>query len=172
MDKRKENLIAECFRQEESCLYTSAGLYIWQKRSRMWKNIFIVAPIILGGIATSQILSESENVLVSYIAAGLTLLAGFFPAIYEALGMDMRVREIGASAAEFNNLKDRFRVLATVKAFSEFDEFDAAFEQLIDRMDAARSASPPLPEWCFEAARKKIEGGDYSFSVDERNPAS
>lgn len=166
-DQRVKNLIAECLRQEESCLYTSAGLYIWQKRSRMWKNLFIVAPIILGGVASSQILSESDDKITSYAAAGLALLAGFFPAIYEALGMDMRVREIGASAAEFNNLKDRFRVLATVKAFSEFEEFDAAFEQLMDRMDAARSAAPPLPEWCFEKARQKIEGGDYAFKVDD-----
>ena len=167
-DERTENLIAECLRQEESCLYTSAGLYIWQKRSRVWKNIFIVAPIVLGGVASSQILSDSDNKLTSYAAAGLALLAGFFPAIYEALGMDMRVREIGASAAEFNNLKDRFRVLATVKAHSEFEEFDAAFEQLMDRMDAARSTSPPLPEWCFEKARLKIEGGDYAFKIDEK----
>lgn len=147
-------------------MYTSAGLYIWQKRSRLWKNIFIIAPIVLGGLASSQILGKSEAAWTSYTAAGLALLAGFFPAIYEALGMDMRVREIGASASEFTNLRDRFRQLASIRAHSEFDEFNAAFEQLMDRMDAARSTSPPLPEWCFEAGRKKIENGDYSFKAD------
>ena len=169
IDEKTKNLIDECLKQEESCRYTTAGLYIWQKRSRMWKKIFIVAPIILGGIASSQILRESDDRIVSYAAAVLSLLAGFFPAIYEALGMDMRVREIGASAAEFNNLRDRFRVLAKVTSHSDFEEFKASFEQLMDRMDAARSASPPMPERCFEKARKKIKRGDYSFDADEQN---
>lgn len=166
-DRRVQELVRECKRQEESCAYTSAGLYIWQKRSRRWKTTFIVAPIILGGIASSQIVSDIPGGWTSYGAAGLALLAGFFPAIYEALGMDMRVREIGASATEFTNLRDRFRQMAAIHVQSEFDEFSPAFEQLMDRMDAARSASPPLPEWCFKEAQQKMNSGDYKFAVDE-----
>ena len=142
-------------------------LYIWQKRSRLWKNVFVVAPIVLGGLASSQILSEPQDVWLSYTAAALALLAGFFPAIYEALGMDMRVNEIGASATEFTNLRDRFRQMAAINTHSEFDEFHAGFTQLMDRMDAARTVAPPLPEWCFEKAREKISKGDYDFEVDE-----
>ena len=48
-----------------------------------------------------------------------------------------------------------------------FEELNPAFDQLMDRMDAARSASPPLPESFFEKGRKKIKGGDYDFVVDE-----
>lgn len=168
-DPRIEALVQECRRQEESCLYTSSGLYIWQKRSRLWKNVFIIAPIILGGTASSQIITGNEAAWATYVAAGLALLAGFFPAIYEALGMDMRVREIGQSAAEFTNLKDRFRQMGNIRAYAEFEEFNAAFEQLMDRMDAARKVSPPLPEWCFEKARKKINSGDYHFDADEKH---
>lgn len=98
-DQRVVEHIKECKRQEESCAYTAVGLYIWQKHSQRWKTSFIVAPIILGGLASSQILIDTPGSWTSYAAAGLALLAGFFPAIYEALGMDMRVREIGASPA-------------------------------------------------------------------------
>ncbi|ATF16990.1 SLATT domain-containing protein [Phaeobacter gallaeciensis] len=167
-DKRVLELTKECKRQEESCAYTAAGLYIWQKRSRFWKSLFIVAPIILGGIATSQILTDLQHAWAPLIAASLALLAGFFPALYEALGMNLRVSEIGASAAEFTNLRDRFRQMATVHSHSDYEEFRSAFEQLMDRMDAARTSSKPLPEWCFKEARKKIEAGDYSFEVDEK----
>lgn len=167
MDERVEEIVKECKRQEESCLYTSAGLYIWQKRSQFWKNIFIVAPIILGGLASSQIIRDAPMSWMTYVAAGLALLAGFFPAIYESLGMDMKVREIGTSASEFTNLRDRFRQFAAIRAKSTFDEVFPAFEQLMDRLDAARGNSPPLPEWCFEAARRKIEKGDYSFKADK-----
>lgn len=167
-DQRIRELVKECKRQEESCAYTAVGLYIWQKRSRVWKTSFIVAPIILGGLASSQLVVDMPGSWTAYAAAGLALLAGFFPAIYEALGMDMRVREIGTSATEFTNLRDRFRQMAAIHAQSPFDEFKSAFEQLMDRMDAARSSSPPLPEWCFKEAQKKLSSGDYDFAVDDK----
>src|ERR1700724_83127 len=54
-DERRQELIKGCERQGESCRYTAAGLYIWQKRARLWRNGFVIAPIILGGLASSQI---------------------------------------------------------------------------------------------------------------------
>ena len=166
-DQKVSELIKECLRQEESCKYTAAGLYSWQKCARFWKNVFIVAPIILGGLASSQILTDNNETWKSVAAAGAALLAGFFPAIFEALGMDMRVREIGKAASEFTNLRDRFRQLANLGAHMEFEELNAAFEQVMDRMDAARTTSPPLPESFFQRGRDKIIRGDYDFDVDE-----
>lgn len=165
-DERIEALVRECRRQEESCLYTSSGLYQWQKNARVWRNIFVVAPIILGGIASSQILAGSEAQWASIMAAILALLAGFFPAIYEALGMNMRVTEIGQSAAEFTNLRDRFRQTANITAHTSYEELAAAFEQLMDRLDAARKISPPLPEKYFKQAQVKVDRGDYDFGID------
>lgn len=167
-DQRVQELIKECKRQEESCAYTAVGLYIWEKWSRSWNTVFIVAPIILGGAASSELLANIPSSWTSYVAAGFALLAGFFPAIYKALGMDMRVSEIGASATEFTNLRDRFRQMAAIHTQTSFEEFQPAFEQLMDRMDAARSASPTLPEWCFKEAQKKLDSGDYDFSVDDK----
>lgn len=51
MDARTQNLIEECKRQEESCLYTSTTLFEWLKSMRRYRVLFVVAPIILGGIA-------------------------------------------------------------------------------------------------------------------------
>jgi hypothetical protein len=167
-DLQRGELIKECERQEESCRYTAAGLYIWQKRARLWRNSFVVAPIILGGLASSQILSGADAAWAAWLGAVLALLAGFFPAIYEGLGMDMRVAEIGQSAAEFTNLRDRFRQAGRVKSHLPVEEFHTAFEGLMDRMDAARKVSPPLPEWCFQQARQKIKEGDYEFDADVR----
>lgn len=167
-DQRVKALVTECKRQEESCAYTAVGLYIWQKQSRRWKSVFIIAPIIFGGLASSELIVKLPGAWTPYAAAGFALLAGFFPAIYVALGMDMRVREIGASATEFTNLRDRFRQMAAIHANTAFDEVNPAFEQLMNRMDAARSSSPPLPEGCFKKAQRKIDAGDYDFAVDDQ----
>src|SRR5260221_14317525 len=119
----REELVKECERQQESCQYTAAGLYIWQKRARFLRNAFVIAPIVLGGLASSQILSGLQATWAPWVAATLALLAGFFPAIYVALGMDMRVTEIGQSAAEFTSLRDRFRQTGRVKSHLPFEEF-------------------------------------------------
>jgi hypothetical protein len=100
------------------------------------------------------------------IAAATGLVAGIFPAIFVALNMDMKVAEIGRAATEFTNLRDRFRQLATIKSLGDFQEFETGFEGLMDRMDAARTSSPPVPEWCFKKAQRKVKGGDYAYDAD------
>jgi hypothetical protein len=61
MDERTQNLIDECRRMEESCLYTSTTLFEWLKRLRLWKTVFVVAPIIFGGVATWPLLTHQEG---------------------------------------------------------------------------------------------------------------
>ena len=167
--KQTDALKDECRRQEESCKYTAASLFIWQKHARVWKVGFIVAPIILGSIAGSQILGILNEGAGKFIGLFCGLLAGFFPAIYSGLEMGMQVQEIGRSAAEFTSLRDRFRQLANVASQSDFSEFNAAFEVLMDRKDAVRANAPSAPEWCFRQAQEKINKGDYTFTVDDRS---
>ncbi|GAA4037701.1 hypothetical protein GCM10022281_18000 [Sphingomonas rosea] len=173
MDKTTSALIDECKRQEESCKFTAASLYIWQKRSRFWRAVFIIAPIVFGSIAGSQIIGvfgEDRGKLLG-LASGL--LAGFFPAIYSNFDLGMHVKDIGRAAGDFTSLRDRFRLLANVDSLSSYEEFRSAFEQVIDRKEAVRSGAPTAPEWCFKIAQKKIKDGDYTFAVDEKDaPAS
>ncbi|WP_139209928.1 SLATT domain-containing protein [Palleronia pelagia] len=163
-----EELVKECKRQEESCAYTAAGLYEWQKRASKWRTGFIITPIILSG-AASIIAIGDPNDFLKLISTALVILSGFFPAIYVSLGMDMRVREITTSAVEFTNLRDRFRQLANLGKDSEVETVTATFEQLMDRMDSARTNSPPLPTKFFSIAQRDIRKGNYSFRVDEVN---
>ncbi len=166
-DNRNAELVKECLRQAESCQYTGANLYIWQKHASRWRAVFLVAPIIAAGFATSQLFSETLGPVGKVLGAFFGLLAGFFPAIFIALNMDMRVTEIARAAAEFTNLRDRFRQAANISRHSPFDEFKAEFEALMDRMDAIRTSAPPAPDWCFAQAQKKIDKGDYTFAVDQ-----
>lgn len=166
MEPQSQALKEECLRQEESSRYTAASLHVWQKHARVWKVAFIIAPILLGGIAGSQILGLIGEGQGKFVGLFCGLLAGFFPAIYASLDMGMQVREIGRAAAEFTSLRDRFRQLANVTSLSPYNEFKASFETLMDRKDAVRNNAPTAPEWCFRKAQKKIAQGDYTFAVD------
>ncbi|MDR6182952.1 SLATT domain-containing protein [Asaia bogorensis] len=163
--RRRENLIKECLRQYDNCRYSSASLFIWKKYARVWRGAFLIFPIVLGGIASSQLLVKagSEGKI---IGAFCGLIAGMFPSISKSLNLDVHVESIQQAASEFTNLRDRFRRSATVTAFEDFEKFNAEVESLMDRLDSVRISAPPSPEWCFRRAQKKIGKGDYDFDVD------
>ena len=160
---RAEAIAEEARRQEESCLYTSTSLYLWLRRVRLQKQLFVIVPIILGAVAGFSAFKEH---VPAVLVATLTLVAGLFPALADALKIATSVDEISASAATFKALQDRFRRLATVTVLSDVDVAEAALAELMDRMDVARSSSITPPERYFTAAQAKIKSGDYDFTVD------
>ena len=166
-DPRTARLVKECRRQEESCLYTSTTLYIWLRQARRIHNVFVVAPVVLGAFGTWSILDQPDLTWLVLLTAICVLLAGLFPAIFEALKLDTHVDLITRQAAAFKTLQDRFRQLATVTALGPFDTFQAEFSEAMKCMDETRATSITPPECCFRAARKKIIAGDYSFGTDQ-----
>lgn len=167
-DQRTQELVAECRREEESCLYSSTIFYIWLRRSRFWRRAFLVAPIVLGALATWSVLDQPDALWLKWLTASFALLAGLLPAVYEALKLDVHIDEVAKQATEFKNLQDRFRQAALVTALGPFEEFKKEFGTLMQRLEAARLGSITPPERYLAAARRKIEGGDYTFSVDTK----
>lgn len=160
----KAVLIArEARRQEESCLYTSTSLYLWLRQVRRQNTVFIVAPIVLGALAGFSIL---KDVFPDWVTATLALLASLFPALANGLKIQTSIDEIAANAAAFKSLQDRFRQLAEITVTSGDERAQHELRELTDKLDVARANSITPPECYFEKARKKIEAGDYSFSVD------
>jgi hypothetical protein len=163
IEQRRTAIIAECRRQEESCLFTSTTLYIWLRRVRLHRQLFVAAPIILGGIAGIAVLKDA---LPDWVMAVLAFFASLFPALADGLKIETRVDEITRLAADFKALQDRFRRAATITALSDVDMAEQTLAELMDRMDVARSTSITPPEWAFEEAQRKIKAGDYGFAVD------
>lgn len=167
MDERTQNLIAECKRQEESCLYMSTTIFEWLKSLRRWRVVFVVVPIILGGLATWPLLSKQAG--LEWFIGVCALLAGMTPAVYKALDLDVSLDTLAKSAHQFKILQDRFRQAWRVTALGGFDDFKAAFDALMERMDTARAGSLTTPERFFKKAQKKISSGTYDFGVDLKN---
>lgn len=158
-------VIAESQRQQESCLYTSTALYEWMKEVRVYRVVFIVAPIIFGGVASARILSQSTD--YAWLVAICSLVAGLFPAIFKALELDVSIKTIADSAHRFKVLQDRFRQTALIVDGKSDEDVEGEFRVLMERMDDARSASPPIPDRHFRKAQKKISKGNYKFGVDK-----
>lgn len=164
MNQQVQHMINECKRQEESCLYTSVTLFEWLKALRCWRIIFVVVPIILGAIAAAPLVSSSQN--YEWLTAICALFAGVFPAIYKALDLDVSLKTVADNAHTFKVLQDRFRQARTVAALGPAEDFNKQYNELLDRMDVARSSSLTPPERFFLQAKRKIDAGHYGFEAD------
>lgn len=171
-DPRTKALAEECNRQFESCLYTTTMLLIWLRRQRFYQQVFIVIPIILGGVANWYILGEHPSeLLLKWITATCAFIAGLVPAIYKALNLEVHLEKIARCATEYTNLRDRFRQLENISSLKSFEEFQADFDKTMSCMEKVRRVSLTPPEKYFKQAQKKIKAGDYSFAVDDKNSA-
>ena len=173
MSKARE-LVQECKRFSESCLYTSTSLLIWLRARRRLKTFFVVTPLVLGSTASWKLLTEADLESVKVLVSVLAFLAGLFPSIFAALKLDDHIDACARAAAEFKNLQDRFRQVALVGSGKPFPEFETEFKKLMERLELARASALTPPERYFQAARKMIKAGDYEFDVDinEDEPAS
>ncbi|HMI85623.1 MAG TPA: hypothetical protein VK550_16110 [Polyangiaceae bacterium] len=167
MTKTKtEELVLECKRQFENCLYTSTALHIWLRSKRGGRIFLIAAPLVLGAFSTWKLMTESSLQEVRLLASACALLAGVVPSIYAALKLDEDLKEMKEAAAEFTNLRDRFRQTAAIWSKKPFGEFEAEFLRWMGEMDKTRSRALTPPEWAFKRAQKKVQSGDYDFDVD------
>lgn len=164
MDARKENVSNECKRQEESCLYTSTALFEWLKFLRVLKIVFVVAPIVLGAVATWPLFAKDAD--LKWLTGICAFLAALAPAVYKALDFDVSLDTVKDHANAFKILQDRFRQAWRVSAHGDFEAFEKTFADLMERMDAARASSLAVPERFFTKAKEKIEKGHYAFAVD------
>lgn len=166
-DRRVNALISECKYREVVCRHISVSLYLWLRNVRFFRRLFVMAPIIFGAVATWSILGRPEDPITNEITAILALLAGFSPALFCALKLDLHIDKIAAQAALFRALGDRFRQAGNITALGPANEFNAAFDSLVEWMESARMTSLNPPGRYFGAARKRIAAGRDFFDVGQ-----
>jgi len=166
MGTKAAGLVTECKRQVENCLYTSTAFFIWLRLLRYVRLFFIVTPLVLGSAASWKLLTHSDLQTVKLFASVCAFFAGLLPTIYAALKFDDTLEQVKKAAAEFKNVQDRFRQVAIISSKKPFAEFEADFNAVMGRMEAARSPSLTTPEVIFKWAQRKVKSGDYTFDVD------
>jgi hypothetical protein len=152
-----EAIIRECKIQEESCLYTSTGMFLWLHAIRRSNRCWNALPIIFGALASFALLKQGWPV----IASGLALLAGLLPAIYEKLNIKANTEEVFSQAGQYKNLENRFRQAAEIISLESEDKLKSEFASLMRQIEDLRARPVILPEKYFQAGRAKIKAGHY-----------
>lgn len=153
----------ECARQVQSCLYTSTSLYIWLRWVRFFRVVFVLAPLLLSGLAA---LGLTKFNFPNYAVVILSFLASFFPALQYALKIETSIEQIAREASRYKALQDRFRQVATISVAQGEDVALREFSAAMDDLNSVRAGSITAPERYFKKAQKKIADGDYDFSVE------
>jgi hypothetical protein len=157
-----EALTAQCADHVERCQYTSTSLFIWLRCLRRIRVAFIILPIICGALAGWGVLKGLDG-WVSFVTATMALFAGLIPALYSALKLDEHLPTAARLAGEYKNLEILFGDLAKTGAHTPVADFDAEYRTVRSRLEKANEEAYTAPEWCFRAAKEKIEAGHYNF---------
>lgn len=165
MNEKNKEIISECQREEENCLYTSTTLYYWLKDLIFMKGCFIVLPIIFGGFAGMKVLGGSDLSGSKYVIAIATMLSGILPSIYSGLQLDSTIKEVKTYASKYKILQGEFRRLQ--KIYSSDLEFEKLFRKAVSELNDVKAASLVPADKFFKKAQKKIKKGNYSFDLDK-----
>lgn len=165
MDEKLRVAIAkEASRVEEDALYSARGHF---EASRVWTkaHYWIGVPTsILAAIAGASALSHETTVagVIGITVAALTALSTF-------LNPSKRAQQHQAAGAAFNEVRNRARVLREIDIQAGQDEVRLAesLKQLGAHRDELNKASPGIPRWAFERARRGIGAGEASYAVDD-----
>jgi hypothetical protein len=134
-----------------------------------WVRVFsLTAPVILGAVATWNIVGES----VPWLAATCAFVAVLIPPTFQAAKLDSSIKQYAMMAGEFTNLRDRFRLTAEYGSLKPFEEFEAAFNVLQARLEKARARTLTPPHVGFLIARKQWQKGYYKPDEDYRSGKS
>jgi hypothetical protein len=165
-----EETVKECNRLSEDCLYTVSTVYIWLRVLRIAKVVFLILPLVLGGLSGWKGFSSSASQSGQEIAGLLGIVAGITSAVYAALKLDEIIGTYKRIAAELKKLQKRFRQAATIDSLRPEQDFLGVFTELRERMESTYDPVHTPPEWCFWYARWKIKKGIHRYDSDTQSP--
>jgi hypothetical protein len=165
-EKLHASIAKEASRIEEDALYSARGHF---EASRGWTlaHYWIGVPTtLLAATAGASALSHETTVagVIAIAVAALTALSTF-------LNPSKRAQQHQSAGAAFNEVRSGARILREIDLEAGKDDRSIAesLKQLAARRDELNKASPGIPRWAFERARRGIGAGEASYAVDERH---
>lgn len=165
-DNIKENIINETKRIEEDSLYSAKGHFA---AANFWTNfhLWIGAPTaILAAIASASALSQFDyhNVIAGILAIVVTALT----AVTTFLNPNEKANSHQIAGNNYLSLRNKARIFSEIDCLGESsnEELAEQLKELAGQREELNQNSPQIPRWAYKKARKGIEEGEASYSVD------
>ena len=162
-EENNDNLINECRRIEEDCLYTAETHYILAAgagRVSFWVKLI---PAIAAAISGIALLSGAPNWV-----AWFSVIAGVAFALQSIMNPDKKNEEYSQAAKSYTALKQESRSLYQT-FYKEMDRnsFSIMVRILRERYNMLAKMTPQTTTKAFEEGRKKIKTGRHIPDFEE-----
>jgi cbb3-type cytochrome oxidase subunit 3 len=158
-------LAAEAKRLEEDSIYSAKGHF---EAARLWHTVHLAV-----GIAAAT-LAALSGALASYststrIAGAIAFLVALIAGIATVLNAEKRAAAHQVAGNAYLSLRNdaRFFHQIDVAPTSDATRLAEQLRKLGQRRDKLNAASPAIPRFAFERARRGIEQGEAQHQVDQ-----
>ena len=165
--QRKEEVIKEAKRIEESSLYSSKSHFTV---ATFWRRLHFYLGLpatLLAAVAAASAFSQfdSGNSARGWISIGVAVLSGFST----FLNPNEKAASHFAAGNNFSALQSKARIFWTIDCRG--DESDQVIanrlKDLVEEKNELNRKSPPIPRFAYITARKGIEAGEANYQVDK-----
>ena len=159
-----EALRAESKRIEEDTLYSARSHF---EAAAMWSRAHYrigVPTAMLAAIAGGSAIAD-RGLLAGIIGLAVTAMS----AVGVFLNPSDRANQHHSAGTRFNEIRNQSRVYREIELLSATDALSLVerAKTLSAQRDELNKASPQIPRWAFERARRSIEDGEASYRVDQ-----
>ncbi|MCD4676913.1 MAG: SLATT domain-containing protein [Desulfobacula sp.] len=162
-EENNDNLINECKRIEEDCLYTAETHYILAAgagRVSFWVKLIPAVAAAISGIA---LLSGAPNWV-----AWFSVIAGVAFALQSIMNPDKKNEEYSQAAKSYTALKHESRSLyQTFHKEMDRNSFLIMVRILRERYNMLAKMTPQTTTKAFEEGRKRIKAGRHTPDFEE-----
>lgn len=160
----RQKIIAEAKRIEEDSILSFKGHFnaaVW------WERTHLLLGCIAAGastIAGASLLNAVTGNWI-YIAGLLGLLAGIITAVSTFIGAHKKGYNHRLAGADYQDIRNRSRLLYEVKAFSKSsdDALIDELEKLREQQSKLSKEHPVIPPRAFKTARKGVGAGEARY---------
>jgi len=166
--RNQKDIINEIKRIEEDSIYSAKGHFYASQYLNILNTTLGVTASVISAIAGTSAFSQFDN--HNLLAGILSMVVASLTAIITFINPNQRASEHLKVGNEYNALKNDARIFYLVKIDSiENSEAIKLLEKLNYRRNKLNQDSVQIPRWAFMKAKKGIEYGESTYSVDEDN---
>jgi len=159
-DEPRRQILARSTQNANNSLWNYVSILSWLRALRALKMLMIIFPAVFGGMASWLAFQGTSS---TPIAAAFAALAGFFPILFVAIGLDERISYYKALAGRYRLIHAVFENISTTSARYDDRSLEAEYDRAFSEYSRIREEAYTVPRWCFLRAKKVIEAGEYTL---------
>ena len=168
VSKTKDEIVKEAQRIEESTLYSSKGHFV---ASYFWTNFHFcigIPTVVLAAIAGSSFISNNN-----FLGGIFSIVVGVISAVMTFLNPNERASAHLNAGNDYDALQNEVRIFRTIDCWQNETEqvLTERLKSFSTQKNQLNQGSPQIPWWAYQIAKRGIEAGEGSYSIDKASNA-